>query len=403
MKTIGPSLDSAMISGAGNGVALALLVGFSPYLHMVHAPTYTDWILLRLFVGGLVGGMAGGVVIRMFLPHFAKPLYGIAATAAGIAVMFTGIATLALTPHNITTDLVAVFAGLSVLLGIPSGLILRADWMHRGLLEQKPKPMHWIIAILARRRKPRWVGLRREKIAAKVFPEDWRQVLRSNVPQYSVMTADERTELERQIQVFISEKHFEGCGDLKMTDEIRVTIAAHACTLTLHLDAGFFPKLRTILVYPTAYKPKYAAWYHKHSTDEADPHLGESWGMGVVVLAWDAVKANARRNPDQPQLVYHELAHQLDQEDGAADGVPLLATPEQYERWTRVLKHEYKLHCEAVENGDELVMRDYGATNHAEFFAVATECFFEAPKKLHDRHPDVYDVLKEYYQQDPAK
>ena len=98
----------------------------------------------------------------------------------------------------------------------------------------------------------------------------------------------------------------------------------------------------------------------------------------------------------------HEFAHQLDQEDGLADGAPMLDRRSQYVAWARVLGDEYEQLRRDAEQGRKNVLDEYGATNPAEFFAVATECFFEKPVPIRRKHPELYEELKEYYRQDPA-
>ena len=99
----------------------------------------------------------------------------------------------------------------------------------------------------------------------------------------------------------------------------------------------------------------------------------------------------------------HEFAHQLDQEDGSADGAPILDRHSQYVAWARVLGGEYEQLRRVSRSGKESVLDQYGATNPAEFFAVATECFFEKPAQMRRKHPELYEELKEYYRQDPER
>src|SRR5271157_284607 len=94
--------------------------------------------------------------------------------------------------------------------------------------------------------------------------------------------------------------------------------------------------------------------------------------------------------------------HQLDQQDGSADGTPILEHRSQYVTWARVLGDEYDQLRRDIEQGRTDVLDEYGATNPAEFFAVATECFFEKPIQLRRKHPQLYEELKAYYRQDPV-
>lgn len=248
----------------------------------------------------------------------------------------------------------------------------------------------------------------RRRLQAQPFPEAWRSFLQTDFPLYNRLNANDQQELERAIQVFLDEKTFEGCGGLELTDEIRVLIAAQACLLLLHRETDFYPNLSAILVYPFPYsaiEPVHdpAGVFGEH----VSVRLGESWPTGTIVLAWSAVAKGALDFDDGHNVVLHEFAHQLDQEDGRADGVPLLAREEplairqnRYDIWAQVLSAEYTQLRQAPDNH---LLDSYGATEPAEFFAVATETFFERPQELSDEHPALYEELRRFYRQDPAR
>ena len=201
------------------------------------------------------------------------------------------------------------------------------------------------------------------------------------------------------MQVFLSDKTFEGCGGLEITEEIRVTIAAQACMLLLGRETKVYPKLKTVLVYPHTYQGGQKGMFGGDNGDSA--RLGESWDCGVVVLSWDSVKGGARNFEDGHNVTFHEFAHQLDQEDGAADGAPILRERTAYATWAHVFNHEYKALVGLTRRGKKDTMDRYGATNPAEFFAVATETFFEKPRQLKAKHPELYEELQYYYKVDP--
>ena len=130
--------------------------------------------------------------------------------------------------------------------------------------------------------------------------------------------------------------------------------------------------------------------------------LGEAHSLGPVVLAWDRVLRDAQRPRDGHNLVYHEFAHKLDMLDGDADGTPPLATREQRRRWQEVCEAAFLDLRERKSRGQQTFIDEYGATNEAEFFAVVTEHFFDQPTALRREEPALYDVLREFYRQDPA-
>ncbi len=246
-------------------------------------------------------------------------------------------------------------------------------------------------------RKERWA-----KIQAQPFPPEWSWIMARNVPIYDRLSELDKAELRGLIQVFLAEKVFEGCGGLEITDEIKVTIAAQACLLLLRRETDVYPKLITILVYPSAYVSNMP----QHSpqgivTEGPQGRLGEAWTSGVVVLSWDDVKQGASDVRDGHNVVFHEFAHQLDTEDGSADGAPILPRRNLYSAWARVLGEEYDELRKLAETGKKSVLDTYGATEPAEFFAVATEAFFEKPVQLKKKHPELYEELQMYYGQDP--
>jgi hypothetical protein len=246
--------------------------------------------------------------------------------------------------------------------------------------------------------------MRRRQLRKKPFPADWIHLLKRNVPFYSHLPDADRQELHGHMQVFLAEKYFEGCAGVAVTEEMKVTIAAQACRLLLHRETDYFPRLVSILIYPTAYLAQHR---ERNSaglvTEGIQQRQGESWSHGTVVLSWDDVRAGAADAQDGHNVVYHEFAHQLDIEDGQlADGSVTLPRGSLYSAWTRIFSREYRALKKDLAAGRKTVLDSYAATSPAEFFAVATECFFEIPVALKERHPELYAELKLYYKQDPA-
>lgn len=237
---------------------------------------------------------------------------------------------------------------------------------------------------------------------AEPFPGDWERILRKNVRHYALLPDHLAKELQGHIQIFLAEKKFEGCDGLEVTEEMRVTVAALACFLLLNRRTSHYKKVNTVLLYPKAYKAE-AAVDGLTAQTETQARLGESWNHGSVVLSWNSVKSSASNIKDGHNLVLHEFAHQLDQENGQTDGVPVMEDDSQYSTWAEVLAPEYERLKRRAEKGKGTVMDHYGATNPAEFFAVATETFFEKAEKLRERRPELYEELKAYYQVDPAE
>ncbi|MBI3840011.1 MAG: zinc-dependent peptidase [Planctomycetia bacterium] len=243
---------------------------------------------------------------------------------------------------------------------------------------------------------------RRKKILATPFPSDWLAHLKQNVVAYDHLTPREQAKLRDDLRVFIAEKNWEGCAGLELTDEMKVTIAGQACLMALGLEGDPFACVLSILVYPTGYAVPQEHWYEGWSIAEEAARLGESWYRGPVILSWADVRRDARHPGEGQNLVWHEFAHQLDMLDRSTNGTPPLADREQRRRWHDVMTSEYEQLVTDEREGRATLLDTYGATNEAEFFAVATECFFDCPILLRSQHPKLYELLGEYYRQDPA-
>lgn len=251
--------------------------------------------------------------------------------------------------------------------------------------------------------EPLLVEWRRARLRRRPFPDAWREILKRRVPYFRLLPADLQIQLKRHIQVFLAEKPFIGCAALEVTDEMRVIIAAQACLLLLNRRrADYFPNLRQILVYPGAF---IVSRVHSDAAgvlqDRRHMLSGESWSQGQVVLSWDDVVEGASVVDDGRNVVIHEFAHQLDQQNGQANGAPVLIGRKRYEQWARVLGTEYAELQRAASEGAPSLFSYYGATNPAEFFAVATEVFFEQAGLMKAAHPELYRELTQLHRVNP--
>ncbi len=244
---------------------------------------------------------------------------------------------------------------------------------------------------------------KRERIRSEPFPSEWEEIITRCCDFYAKLTPEFQQRLRKHVQVFIAEKKFEACGDLEfVTTEMKVIIAAQACLLLIGLKQhSYFQKLRSVLVYPGAFR-RGGKGVFSLAEDDDSVLLGESWSSGSVILAWKSALRGVTNEDDGQNVILHEFAHQLDQVDGVADGAPILNSRADYKDWARVLGRNFEKLVKKTEAGKRDLIDDYGATNPAEFFAVATETFFEKPRRLHRKHEALYDELKQYYGLDPA-
>lgn len=199
-----------------------------------------------------------------------------------------------------------------------------------------------------------------------------------------------RAKFEADLMVFEDEKSFVGAGGFDVTEEVRVVISAAAVRLVVSLDIAYFDRVREILIYPAAYR----------HPDFDGAVLGQVSDWHSVVLSWEDVLAGLANPFDGNDTATHEFAHVLDRESGAFNGTPTLRAREDYAPWGQVLSEHY-LRIRSKNNTRRRVLRDYAKTNEAEFFAVATEVFFERPRVMERRAPELYAELRRFYGFDP--
>ncbi len=244
---------------------------------------------------------------------------------------------------------------------------------------------------------------RRRRAVDAPFPEAWRTLLEANMAHWRWLDDEERDHLECLIKGFLFDRRFEWVDGLERSDEIEVLVAASACLLILGLENAYYRDVTSIIMYPsqTAQRGHRAAPEAAGlATDAIVPILGEAMLHGPVVIAWDSAKRSAAHPSTGHNVIYHEFAHKIDMADGSADGLPPMAIA-QRDRWEEVCGREYGALKEGT--SDDPFLDGYGAVNPAEFFAVATEFFFDRPIDMANHEQDLYHVLREFYRQDPAE
>ncbi len=232
---------------------------------------------------------------------------------------------------------------------------------------------------------------RRRRAMSQPFPEAWREILREKVPFYGRLRGIAVRRFEDKLKVFARTKHFIPAGDFAIDETVKVMISAAAARLVMNLPDEHYQRLTEIVVYGGAY----------HHGDKDKVVLGEAHGWGTVVLSFDAVRHGLQNAEDGHDTAMHEFAHVLDVADGTFDGTPILESHAAYSPWVKVMTREYTKMRSRRGLARKSVLRKYGATNEAEFFAVATETFFEKPRQMKEKHPELYDVLRDHYEIDP--
>ncbi len=244
---------------------------------------------------------------------------------------------------------------------------------------------------------------RRNRLFQEPLSPEHITILENNVPLYTRLPEELRETLQGCINYFLDEKVFVGCEGLEITDETRLVIAANACMLLVNKRVKCFPGFETILVYPDTYVARKVSHDGLVEAHGDSIRAGESWYRGPIVLSLTDVVRGSSNEQDGHNVVLHEFAHKLDEENGVMDGLPVLRESAHYKEWAEVLTREYDEFLDRVERGKNKVIDEYGAVSATEFFAVATESFFEKSKQMKKRLPELYQQLQTFYDLDPAQ
>jgi len=240
-------------------------------------------------------------------------------------------------------------------------------------------------------------------LSQEPFPAEWLAIIRRNCRHYDALSPAARERLLRDTRWFLAEKSIEASLGLRVTDEMRVTVAAHASLLGLGFAEPPFDRLQSVIFHPEVYE---ATRTHRDTSGlelhSREQRLGEAWRNGPVLLSWQDVVQQCRDFPDGRNVILHEFAHLLDMANDDADGIPEIDDADALATWLEVTRREYRRLVRQASQGQRTLLDWYGATNEAEFFAVATEAFFEQATRLHEVHPRLYEVLRAFYRQDPA-
>ena len=244
-------------------------------------------------------------------------------------------------------------------------------------------------------------ALRKELLQSPLLDGEW-EIVVQHVPLVQKLPRELRPKLEGKMSLFLHQVDFVGCAGLEITEDMQLSIAAQACLLVVNSDA-WYTTLRTVFVYPSAFKSK-TTTRQGYVTQERDVvRLGESWTRGPVILSWAHTAQGAINDVDGKNVVLHEFAHQLDSLSGNTNGLPLLNKRQSFVEWERVVLDAYARHLRHVEDNRKTVLDAYGAQNHEEFFAVAIEVFFEKPVRLAKEEPELYAQLSKLLRLDTAK
>ena len=249
-----------------------------------------------------------------------------------------------------------------------------------------------------------WIRkLRRRRILNRPTPDLWLAFLEDNVPAFRNMTKAQRARLIECVKIIVAERSFEGCDGLQINERMKVTIAGHASLLLLGTPNYYFDTVRAILVFPDTIQREVTHNDQGQQVGGAiESRAGEAWQSGQIVLSWPDVLYGGQEQ-EGFNLVIHEFAHHLDSLDGEMGGFIHFDDPDDLKRWEEVSLREYENLVTASQIGLSVLLNFYGATNRAEFFAVASETFFEQPYRFQDDYPELFDLLRIFYRVDPRQ
>lgn len=235
------------------------------------------------------------------------------------------------------------------------------------------------------------------------LPDRAVRFLATELPYTASLSNGERRRLHRLVARFLRQKNFEAAGGLRLDGSVKWTIAGQACLMHLGIPDPLYPTLRTVIVYPGTYRV--VETVHQPEGVELDVRefrAGESWQHGTLILSWSDVLDGLADPQDGWNVVFHEFAHQLDSETGETNGAPALPSIERYQEWQAAFQQAYsRLRQRAAHSIDQGLFDFDDAESPAEFFAAASELFFERPADLRADEPKVFEQLVEYYGQIP--
>jgi Mlc titration factor MtfA (ptsG expression regulator) len=250
-----------------------------------------------------------------------------------------------------------------------------------------------------------WVWSRRQtrsRLLAAELSDEQSAIVDRQVPLARRLPVELRSKLEGKINLFLDQIEFIGCNGLEVNDEMRLSIAAQACLLVVNTDT-WYDNLRTILIYPGAFKSKRSRQSGYVVTEREIVRTGESWARGPVILSWIHAQEGAINDHDGHNVVFHEFAHQIDDLSGRTDGVPNLGKDQTISGWAKAFTDAYERHVHHVRHGRRTLLDAYGAEGPEEFFAVTVEAFFERPAALRRDETEVYKQLSELFRLDPSE
>jgi Mlc titration factor MtfA (ptsG expression regulator) len=234
---------------------------------------------------------------------------------------------------------------------------------------------------------------------SQITDKEWQEAF-DHLPLLQRLSTQDKARLKRLAILFLHSKSLEGVDDLQITTSMQLFIALQACLPILNLGLEWYQGWISVVIYPGAFSKKENAIDEYGIVHQGRTNLsGESWQRGPVVLSWDDIVH--RGDIDGRNVVIHEFAHKLDMQNGRANGLPPLHKGMSVHQWARIFTQAYDDFSSRLEQHNPIPIDPYAATSAAEFFAVFSELFFEKPAVIRSYYSDVYELLAQFYHQDP--
>ncbi len=227
------------------------------------------------------------------------------------------------------------------------------------------------------------------------FTASHRLILKEKVAFYNTLTTEEQSRFEQELTAFLRHTRITGI-DTSIDDTDKILVAASAVIPVFGFRDWHYGSITEVLIYPNSFNASFETAGNEKGNERLITGMVGTGAMnGTMILSKDALHLGFRNETDKQNTAIHEFVHLIDKTDGAIDGIPENLLGKQYVLpWINLMATEIK-----KINANKSDINPYGATNQSEFFAVASEYFFERPALLQKKHPELYAMLEHIYGQ----
>lgn len=237
---------------------------------------------------------------------------------------------------------------------------------------------------------------RRNESLSKAFPKNWRDFLQTEIEFYQNLSASQKDVFEKRVQHFLATKKINAV-DTEIDDNLRIMVAASAIIPMFAFPKYDYPNLQEVLIYPKGFNEDFDTQENDNKGRRIIGMVGNRFMNGTMILSKPDLIRSYKLKNHKDNVGIHEFVHLVDKLDGATDGIPEHLLKHSYVApWLALIKEEMR----AIEKGKSDIS-PYALTNNAEFLAVVSEYFFDAPDRFKKKHPKLYKYLVEIFRQTP--